>query len=96
MEIPTPTYLSLHDSKAHKYGSAESRKNILGFLRVMGLDIDHLFQAPFIVSFKGLFHLPSLKAIQPLFKLNNFDLAHLSLTAVNGSLLAYDRFMMGV
>ena len=83
-------------TKMQKYGSPSCRISILSYLRLNGMKIDSLIQAPFIVSFKGLFHQKSLKTLRPFLRFSSFDYAHMSLAAVSGSLLAYDRYMMGV
>ena len=83
-------------TKAQKYGSPLCHANIMKYLRAMSITVDSLQQAPFVISFKGIFFKKSIKAARSLFSFSSFDFSHLSLTAVSGSLLAYDRFMMGV
>lgn len=85
-----------YSTKVKKYGSPGCHNSILSFLRAVNIRVDSLLHAPFVISYKGFFHQKSLSTLRPFLRFSSFDFSHMSLAAVSGSLLAYDRFMMGV
>ena len=82
-------------TKVQKYGNPNSHKAILSFLQDVGHDVDCILHAPFIISFKGILHMKSIKILRPFLYFSKYDFSHLSLCAVSGSLKCYDGFMMG-